>query len=63
MICVSNPDTYVFINDIIDELTAIFPSKLIHLGGDEVATHIWERCPRCQALYAREKMTCLMGTH
>ncbi|WP_274972539.1 beta-N-acetylhexosaminidase [Bacteroides fluxus] len=57
MICVSNPDTYVFINDIIDELTAIFPSKLIHLGGDEVATHIWERCPRCQALYAREKMT------
>lgn len=56
MLCVSNPDTYLFINDIIDEITAIFPSKLIHLGGDEVSTHIWKKCPRCQALYTHKKM-------
>lgn len=56
MLCVSNPDTYLFINDVIHELTTIFPSKFIHLGGDEVSTHIWKQCPRCQALFAHEKM-------
>lgn len=56
MLCVSNPDTYLFINEVINELTAIFPSKYIHLGGDEVSTHIWKQCPRCQALHAHEKM-------
>ena len=25
----------------------IFPSKLIHIGGDETPTEVWEKCPKC----------------
>ena len=27
----------------------IFPSKYIHIGGDEAPKVRWEECPRCQA--------------
>ena len=57
MICVGNPESLKFVEDVVNELTEIFPSQYIHLGGDEVPTHTWEKCPKCQALYKREKMT------
>lgn len=57
MICVGNPESLKFVEDVVNELTEIFPSQYIHLGGDEVPTNIWEKCPKCQALYKREKMT------
>ena len=56
MICVGNPESLKFVEDVVNELTEIFPSQYIHLGGDEVPTHTWEKCPKCQALYKREKM-------
>ena len=56
MICIGNPESLKFVEDVVNELTEIFPSQYIHLGGDEVPTHIWEKCPKCQALYKREKM-------
>jgi hexosaminidase len=28
----------------------IFPSEVIHIGGDEAPTEKWEQCPKCQAL-------------
>lgn len=57
MICVGNPESLKFVEDVVNELVEIFPSQYIHLGGDEVPTNIWEKCPKCQALYKREKMT------
>lgn len=51
MLCVGNPETYHFIGELVAELAEIFPSKYIHLGGDEVSTSIWEKCSKCQALY------------
>lgn len=56
MVCVGNPQTYEFIEDVVDALVEIFPSDYIHLGGDEVPTHVWEKCPRCMALYRKEGM-------
>lgn len=56
MVCVGNPATYDFIEDVIDALVEIFPSDYIHLGGDEVPTVIWEKCPKCMALYEKEGM-------
>ena len=38
------------IDDIIKEIAALFPSKIIHIGGDEVNFSIWKECPHCQAL-------------
>lgn len=28
--------TYAFLSDVLDEITAIFPGRIIHIGGDEV---------------------------
>ncbi len=56
MLCIGNSDTYRFIDSLTDELVDLFPSDYIHFGGDEVSTHIWEKCPRCQALYKKEGM-------
>lgn len=54
MICVGNEAVYDFVGDVLDELVSVFPSPYIHMGGDEVSTHVWETCPKCQALYRRE---------
>lgn len=56
MICIGNPKSLAFAEDVVNALIEIFPSKYIHLGGDEVPTNIWEKCPKCQALYKREGM-------
>lgn len=56
MICIGNPASLEFAEEVITALTEIFPSRYIHLGGDEVPTAIWEKCPKCQALFKREKM-------
>lgn len=52
--CVGNEKTYTMIENIVKELVALFPSKMIHLGGDEVNMDNWKNCPSCQALM--EKM-------
>jgi hexosaminidase len=56
MICVGNPASYAFAEEVVNTLIEIFPSKYIHLGGDEVPTHVWEKCPKCMALYKKEGM-------
>ncbi|WP_294630163.1 beta-N-acetylhexosaminidase [uncultured Bacteroides sp.] len=57
MLCVGNPKTYEFVEDLVTELADLFPSPFIHLGGDEVSTHIWEECPKCRQLYKERNMT------
>mgnify|MGYP000466626766 CR=1 FL=1 len=49
MLCIGNPESIRFAQEVVDALIQIFPSKYIHLGGDEVPTAIWEKCPKCQA--------------
>lgn len=43
-----NPKTIRFLEDILDEVMALFPSPYIHIGGDEVPKARWEKCARCQ---------------
>lgn len=50
VLCIGNEDTYAFVQGIIDELTEIFPSEYIHIGGDETPTERWESCPKCRKL-------------
>lgn len=56
MLCIGNPESIRFAQEVVDALIQIFPSKYIHLGGDEVPTAIWKKCPKCQALYKKEGM-------
>ena len=49
LLCAGNDSVFLFLEDILTELTSIFPSEYIHIGGDECPTNIWHECPRCQA--------------
>jgi len=48
--CAGNDATYTFLSDILDEVCALFPSKYIHIGGDECPKDRWKNCPKCQGL-------------
>lgn len=48
--CASREENFSILEDILREVCAIFPSKYIHIGGDEVEMSQWRRCPRCQQL-------------
>ena len=50
VLCVSNERVYQFVEDVLTEILEIFPSEVIHIGGDETPTDKWLQCPRCQAL-------------
>lgn len=45
---------FTFLQNIIDEVVALFPSKYIHLGGDEARKTHWKVCPLCQARMKKE---------
>lgn len=47
--CAGNDSTFVFLQDVLDEVMALFPSKYIHIGGDEAPKTRWQVCPKCQA--------------
>ncbi len=47
--CVGKDKTVAFLKDVLDEVMDIFPSKVIHIGGDEVPKDRWRACPDCQA--------------
>ena len=42
--------TFEFLEDVFDEVFELFPSELIHIGGDECPKASWKACPDCQAL-------------
>ncbi len=54
---VANPKAVRFVKDILDELMSIFPSKNIHIGGDECPTTAWEHNAECQAMYKKLNLT------
>lgn len=47
--CAGNDSVYTFLEGVIDEIVDLFPSRYIHLGGDEAWKVNWKKCPRCQA--------------
>ena len=50
VLCVANPKVYEFVEDVLTEIMDIFPSEVIHIGGDETPTDKWLQCAKCQAL-------------
>lgn len=51
------PETFTVLETVFDELSTIFPSKYIHIGGDEVANNAWLTSPKAQALMASEGLS------
>jgi hexosaminidase len=53
----SNPETFVFLDNILSEVFKLFPGPYVHIGGDEVLTNYWHDNTNCQALMKREGLT------
>lgn len=54
--CAGNDSTFLFLQDVLDEVMELFPSRYIHIGGDEADKTAWRQCPRCQARIGDEKL-------
>ncbi|WP_368336637.1 beta-N-acetylhexosaminidase [Parabacteroides merdae] len=46
--CAGRESTFKFLDDVFTEIVDLFPSKYVHIGGDECRKVRWEACPMCQ---------------
>ena len=53
-VCPGNDATFELLEGVLAEVMQVFPSKYIHVGGDEASKGDWKKCPKCQARMKRE---------
>ncbi len=46
--CAGNDSVFIFLEQVFDEVIELFPSKYIHIGGDEAPKKRWQECEKCQ---------------
>lgn len=56
ILCAGNPKVYQFLEDVFTEIMQLFPSTIIHLGGDEAPKGRWQNCPKCQQKMREEHL-------
>jgi hexosaminidase len=49
-------ETFVFLDTVLREVTEIFPSRYIHIGGDEVPKKRWQESEQAQFVVRREQL-------
>ena len=47
--CAGNDRTFEFLDNVLGEVAALFPSQFVHVGGDEAPKDAWKKCPKCRA--------------
>ena len=52
--CIGNPETFIFLEDVLTEIMALFPSEYIHIGGDEAEKKGWKSCSKCADLMEKK---------
>jgi hexosaminidase len=57
VLCLGNDETVAFLERVFDFLCDVFPSEVIHIGGDECPRLNWEKCPKCRARMEKEGFT------
>ena len=55
--CIANEGTFEFAEKVLLEIMDLFPSKVIHIGGDEARMVGWKTCPKCKALMKKKGFT------
>ena len=48
--------TFTFLQDVLTEVIDLFPSKYIHIGGDEAPKVVWKSSPEAQAIIKKLKL-------
>jgi hexosaminidase len=54
VLCVGKEEVFEFVQNILAEISELFPSNLIHIGGDEVPKNRWKECGHCQSRIKNE---------
>lgn len=54
--CAGNENTFEFLENVLSEVVELFPSKYIHIGGDEAPKERWNECPKCQKRISDENL-------
>jgi hexosaminidase len=52
--CAGNDTVFTFLQDVLNEVMPLFPSKYIHIGGDEAPHDAWKTCSKCQERMKKE---------
>lgn len=47
-LCPGKEETYEFMENVLEEVMALFPSEYVHIGGDEASKERWKTCPDCK---------------
>ncbi len=53
----ANPETFAFLDTVLEEVFKLFPGPYVHIGGDEVPKGAWNKYADCQELMKREGLT------
>lgn len=56
ILCAGNDSVFTFLQNVMDEVLELFPSRYIHIGGDEATKTHWKKCPLCQARMKKENL-------
>lgn len=54
--CAGKDSTFSFLQNVLDEVMNLFPSKYIHIGGDEVPYFRWDNCKKCQSRMKKNEL-------
>jgi hexosaminidase len=57
------PQTVAFMQDVLTEVMDLFPSKYIHIGGDEANIEHWKKCEEMQGLIRELKLKDVVELH
>ena len=54
--CAGQEETFTFLENVLSEVMQLFPSKYIHIGGDEATHTEWEKCQKCLQRMKKHKL-------
>ena len=57
VLCAGNDEIFRLAEAVFDTLAELFPSKYVHIGGDEVLFNRWKECPKCRERLAEFGLT------
>lgn len=46
--CAGDEKVFLFLENVLSEVIDLFPSEIIHIGGDECPKERWKECSKCQ---------------
>ena len=48
ILCAGEDSTLIFVQEVLEEITEMFPSKYIHIGGSSCQMKNWSHCSKCR---------------